>query len=389
MQRIILYGHSGSGNHGCEAIIRSTFKILGQKCRVFSNHCEQDIKYGIDKELLSKFSINIPIKSLRRYFFAVYSRIFKKSMLRYKYLYKPFTISLSSQNIYLSVGGDHYCYGAYSNHIYGFLNKKINDKGAKSILWSCSINTEDLDDESIKDLKSYSLITARESITYNNLIKLGIKENVRLYPDVAFQLDLIKLPLPKGFEEGNTIGINISPMIERYASDNDIVLKNYIALMDYIIKNTNCNIALIPHVVWEDNNDLIPLSKLYSKFKDTGRVVLIKDHNAMELKGFISRCRIFVGARTHATIAAYSTCVPTLVVGYSVKARGIAKDIFGEYEHYTISAQSLKEKKDLTESFKWILEREEEIRKHLVDFMPEYINKTKYLVNEIKGLSKE
>ena len=109
----------------------------------------------------------------------------------------------------------------------------------------------------------------------------------------------------------------------------------------------------------------------------------------MELKGFISRCRIFVGARTHATIAAYSTCVPTLVVGYSVKARGIAKDIFGEYEHYTISAQSLKEKKDLTESFKWILEREEEIRKHLVDFMPEYINKTKYLVNEIKGLSKE
>ncbi|MFR4670990.1 MAG: hypothetical protein ACLT69_14285 [Intestinibacter bartlettii] len=56
------------------------------------------------------------------------------------------------------------------------------------------------------------------------------------------------------------------------------------------------------------------------------------------IKGYISRCRLY-RARTHATIAAYSTCVPTLVIGYSVKAKGIAKDIFGTYENYVLPVQ--------------------------------------------------
>ena len=64
----------------------------------------------------------------------------------------------------------------------------------------------------------------------------------------------------------------------------------------------------------------------------TGRVVFFEDHNCMELKGIISKCRFFVGARTHSTIAAYSMGIPTLVVGYSVKARGIARDLLGGEE---------------------------------------------------------
>ncbi|MDO5124498.1 MAG: polysaccharide pyruvyl transferase family protein, partial [Eubacteriales bacterium] len=87
------------------------------------------------------------------------------------------------------------------------------------------------------------------------------------------------------------------------------------------------------------NNDLKPLESLFSIYKDSGRVVLIKDHNCEELKGYISRCRFFVGARTHATIAAYSTCVPTLVVGYSIKSKGIAKDLFGTFEKYVVPVQ--------------------------------------------------
>src|SRR5690606_14821725 len=105
------------------------------------------------------------------------------------------------------------------------------------------------------------------------------------------------------------------------------------------------------HVVWTYNNDLETLNEIYQKFNDTGRVVLIGDHNCMELKGFIARCRMFIGARTHATIAAYSSMVPTLVVGYSVKARGIAIDIFGTNENYVIPVQSLKEETDLTNAF--------------------------------------
>jgi polysaccharide pyruvyl transferase WcaK-like protein len=39
---------------------------------------------------------------------------------------------------------------------------------------------------------------------------------------------------------------------------------------------------------------------------------------------------MLIAARTHATIAAYSTLVPVYALGYSIKARGIAKDLFGK-----------------------------------------------------------
>ena len=149
-------------------------------------------------------------------------------------------------------------------------------------------------------------------------------------------------------------------------------MENYEGLIKYIIDTTDMQIALIPHVVWDNNDDRKPLRVLYNKFKDTGRVVMLEDHNCMELKGYISRCRFFIGARTHATIAAYSTCVPTLVIGYSVKAKGIAKDIFGTYENYVLPVQSLSNKDDLINAFEWMKGNEDDIRKYLNEGMPVY-----------------
>ena len=149
-------------------------------------------------------------------------------------------------------------------------------------------------------------------------------------------------------------------------------MENYEGLIKHIIDTTDMQVALIPHVVWDNNDDRKPLRVLYDKFKDTGRVVMLEDHNCMELKGYISRCRFFIGARTHATIAAYSTCVPTLVIGYSVKAKGIAKDIFGTYENYVLPVQSLSNKDDLINAFEWMKSDEDDIRKYLNEGMPVY-----------------
>ena len=44
-----MYMHGGSGNHGCEAIIRSSIKILNDFPIVYSSHVNQDVKYGLDK----------------------------------------------------------------------------------------------------------------------------------------------------------------------------------------------------------------------------------------------------------------------------------------------------------------------------------------------------
>lgn len=194
-----------------------------------------------------------------------------------------------------------------------------------------------------EDIASYDLIIARESISFNLLKKYN--SNTYLIPDPAFQLERKEPDLPDLFKENNTVGINISPLIMKCETIRGITKTNYEELIEYIIKNTDMNIALIPHVVEKNNDDREVLKLLFKKYKKTKRICMIEDCNCMELKGYIEKCRFFIGARTHATIAAYSSCVPTLVVGYSVKAKGIAKDIFGEYENYVLSVQGLKRKR--------------------------------------------
>jgi len=168
--------------------------------------------------------------------------------------------------------------------------------------------------------------------------------------------------------------------------ENNIVYNNYRELIKHIIDMTDYKIALIPHVIQSFNDDLKVLTDLYNEFKDTNRILLIEDCNCMELKGYIARCKMFVGARTHSTIASYSSCVPTLAVGYSVKSKGIAKDIFGDYDKYVIPVESLKTNKDLTNGFIWLNNNYDKIKNYLEEFMPNYIKKSYRLgevVNEV------
>lgn len=217
------------------------------------------------------------------------------------------------------------------------------------------------------------------------MVKAGLS-NVKLLPDPAFQLERVDLELPDGFIEGNTVGINLSPMVMNCENGDNITFKNYEKLIEHIIATSDMQIALIPHVVWAENDDRVPLRLLYEKYKNTGRVVMIEDHNCMELKGYIARCRFMIAARTHASIAAYSTCVPTLVVGYSVKAKGIAKDIFGTYENYVLPVQSLSQEEDLANAFDWIYQREDQIRTHLQTMMPEYRDRALLIGEELKKI---
>lgn len=375
MGQIKLYANGGSSNHGCEAILRSTKKILDKDMCVYSTAQNEDFENKINEIMEIKENKNNILKkgSLKYYISAINIKLFKSTLKNTEYTKKTFLEDVKKGDLYLSVGGDNYCYTGLEE--LGNLNTLINKRGAKTVLWGCSVEPNVIKDEKLKkDLNTYSLIVARETLTYNALKESGINKSI-LCPDPAFQLDKVDLPLPKGFEENNTVGINVSPLIIDCESKKGSTMENYEGLIKHIIDTTDMQIALIPHVVWDNNDDRKPLKVLYDKFKDTGRVVMLEDHNCMELKGYISRCRFFIGARTHATIAAYSTYVPTLVIGYSVKAKGIAKDIFGTYENYVLPVQSLSKKDDLINAFKWMKDNEDDIRKHLNKFMPEYKEK--------------
>lgn len=382
--------HSGSFNHGCEAIVRASCKILKRELEditLFSDSVDEDLQYGLDSLCRIKGNRTSAIKPLSavRVAASLSTRLFGS----YYFQYQDLIESSGPESIGFSIGGDNYCYAGYPT-VLASINKLLKNRGAKTVLWGCSIEPDVVRGDVVDDLKRYDLITARETITYNALLEKGVYNNTVLIPDPAFVLDTVERPLPEGFVASNTVGINISPLIIKFEQNNNITYQNYANLMKHIINNTDMQIALIPHVTWEDNNDLIPLRALYQQFKDTKRVLVISgEYNCSELKGFISHCRVFVGARTHATIAAYSTGVPTLVVGYSVKARGIARDIFGTDEDMVIPVQSLTGGHDLVNAFKTIMESEDRIKKHLNGFMPGYIDRVRSVGEEVRKLSEK
>jgi colanic acid/amylovoran biosynthesis protein len=430
--QIILYMHAGSGNHGCEAIVNSLCHMMKEDTVLVSYRGNEDWQYTLKELCEIKQERSFEEHRLAHIAYYAYRMITKDaaSFLRYRYgdIFKQPMSPLA-----ISIGGDNYCYDSMLSDL-RLANLAFTKKGTKTVLLGCSIEPELLKREQetqsnpiLEDLSRYHLIIARESLTYvalcdafekrqeqsngnnnsnnnsnnnnnRNILNIRSTSNIQITPDFprvvqipdpAFTLGYVRKKVPDGFWKGNTVGVNVSPLIQKSESVPGITMKCYEELIEWIIEHTDMQIALIPHVVWKNNDDRKPLSGLYEKYKSTERLVQITDGSCEELKGYISQCRFFVGARTHATIAAYSTCVPTLVVGYSVKAAGIAQDLFGSQEHYVLPVQSLKDPQDLVQGFQWLMEQEDSIREHLQRKIPDYQRQALQTGEEINHLWEE
>ena len=258
-----------------------------------------------------------------------------------------------------------------------------NNTKAKMILYDCSLDEKNVTNELKEDLKNFDIITARDSISFKNLSSIAGEKEILYFPDPAFLLSIQSTVLPNVFNNTPVVGINASNIV---AGNNNLekakVINQYNNMINYILKNTNMNIVLIPHVM--KNQDLEVLREIYKKYTDNNRINLIDNEklNAKQLKYIISKCNLYVGARTHSTIASYSTNVPTLVLGYSIKSKGIAKDIFGTYENYVLPVSEMESNDYLVEGFKWLYNNQKEIKNILEKKMPEYLEKCKKF-NEI------
>ena len=386
--KIVMYLHGGSGNHGCEAIINSTCHMIEEIPKLLVTNSEREDRYYSVEPLCDI----LQERKIAEHFFAhvwyyVWRMVFRdpESFMRYRFRE---VMGKNLAPLYLSIGGDMYCYELSKREAIT-ANSAFNRAGAKTVLWGCSLEPELLQESAVvEDMKRYALITPRESITAGALAAAGVTENVKQFPDPAFALKPEKTKLPFGFSEGNTIGINISPMILRYEEKDGITIVNYRKLIDHILETTDCHIALIPHVMWKYNDDRLTIHELYGVYQGNDRVVKFEDMSCQMIKYVISKCRAFIGARTHSTIAAYSSMVPTLVVGYSVKAKGIAKDIFGTWENYVLPVQKLSDPEELIGAFEWMMEREDEIRDRLQKVMPDYCKKAAEAGEELRKLWK-
>lgn len=388
--RYAFYSHGGCENHGCEAIVRTLSAMIKNakpdsviKLYTFDRKSDQwgDLP-NIDET--EEFNYSLPVSKttpIQKMKISVLSKKSQKVSDEYFYSLSCKNPSLKENDIYISVGGDNYCYG--DGHVAAAMNRELKRLGKKTVLWGCSIGEENLSEDKIKDLKTFDLIVARESLTYEALLKNGIDKNTVLYPDSAFTLDVDESSARRYTMDKNSIGFNFSPMAGFYAKDPGKIETLCVDFLKVLLEDSSKKIFLIPHFIKKNGEDTLTLERIYNQL-DNDRVVLIPStFTAAQYKGIISRCDMFIGARTHATIAAYSTCVPTLVIGYSVKSKGIAKDIFGTYDGLVIPVEEIDCTEKLIEAYSDFVANKEDYRKRLCDVMPDYIERAKSSIKEL------
>lgn len=371
--KYFLFNHVGSLNHGCEAIIRGTVNIISKadsdSSFVLSSFAPETDNIITDVE--KRAFATRELTSFEKLISALNVKLRHSEEYALKKMYSEIVSQAQDCDICLSVGGDTYCYG--DNHGIQVLTKELKKSGKKVVLWGASLGVEDLTEQKLESLADFDAIFTRESLTYELLKSKNANENIFFNPDPAFCMERDKVEPIDGFTKDNTLGLNVSPLVESYNPQITQVTK---AFIKHIIENTTLKILLIPHVVEKGNNDYEYMLEFYNAFKDSGRIeILPPDLNAKQYKGYIAHTRFFIGARTHATIAAYSSGVPTAVLGYSVKSRGIAKDLFGE-ELCVVNSRALQTAEPIIEAFNTLVENEHEIKETLMRKIPLYLRDT-------------
>lgn len=390
--KVLLCGHTGSTNHGCEAIVRSTTHILSQlgvECVCATMDMNADWKAGLKDvvKLIPYPAKNAVIRGVS----LLRKQVFHDQLWGNAYFYRKLLDDVKPDVVF-NVGGDTYCYGIPWISI--ALNVEAERRGIPTVFWGCSVE-EDLPKQSVlrEDINRYARIVSRESLSRSILAEVYAQQ-AHLFQccDPAFQLPMTETDLPEGFMEGNTVGINLSPvMMGGGAAKDSMVFKNVKNLVEHIFATSGLNVCLIPHVYKAEpvSGDRTVLDALYQEFSDSGRVSIVKEeHSCTELKYIISKCRFFIGARTHSMIAAYSNHVPAIGLSYSMKSRGLARDIMGTEDGYAVSWKAFTDENQLTKLYEEKLVRQEqEIRERYQSLMPEYkasiLSVTKHILAEL------
>ena len=383
---VLLYNHSGCENRGCEAIVRGTAALLaargGLRLTLASAQPEVDRTIalpGIGRvipSVISPWSVQRMVNSVG----------FRLGMPRENEVARRFSPVIAKGKrsaLCLSVGGDTYCYGP-QEHM-RVINGRLKRAGVPLVLWGCSVDPELLRGERLEDLGAYDLIVARESMTAEAMRDAGLP--VRLWRDPAFWMQPQASPLPEAWQPGATVGLNISPLVLDRMGDRAAGITLFAALIRHILATTPYAVALFSHVTWTHDDDSSVVRALQEAFPGERRVFALPDTlRAPELKAAIARMELLVTARTHASIAGYSQGIPTLVIGYSVKARGIARDLFGNEAGHVLPGQQLREASTLTDAFDALCGRAAAERMQLTERLPRYLREGEDALDEVLAL---
>ena len=389
---LIVHGGPYIENRGCEAILRGTLEILRHE---FGSAARATVSVDASPQVVATQNASESDPSVSSFAMAgggprwsadwwmgQFNRRFGTSFYpHFRVLKKP----AKSAAVALQIGGDHYTLDYGQPLGFMAMDRYLQTLGLPVVIWGASIGPFDADPafapRIFDHLRTLSAVFVRESDSYNYLCANGVTDNVHLMADPAFVMQPVEPTIGKiGFDlPQGAIGINLSPMVAFYRGqrNSEVNLKEWLGYCVELIQaaaTLGHPILLIPHVSSPDpgNDDFALLHTLCKEVSATVKVpvqVLPHGLSAAELKWVIARCAVFAGARTHSTIAALSSHVPTFSIGYSLKAKGINRDIFGHLDHCVHVADLTVEK--FTEGLQYLLANEAALRTHLQVRIPE------------------
>ena len=363
----VLAGNWAYSNLGCEAIVRGTTSILREEigeCHFISNYFTEekctDSQRETDPAILHR-----PFPFLKRYSAPWVQAQIERRVLRRpvgESVLQTLRHSLKGADAVLMLGGDTFTPDYGNADVYFGLSSLAVAHDVPTTLWGASIgpfrNNPDFERWAGEKLRRISLLCVRETETLAYLASLGLKDNVILAADPAFHLPPSACELPDDIEgvlRAGCIGLNLSPLMHRYVPGDKAARSWQASLLAWtqvaaevvrrLLRRFSQPILLIPHVMSEcgdvGRDDYLFLREVARQIQEPAKVVVLSPTlNAAQTKWVIGRVRAFAGARTHSTLASISSGVPTICIGYSMKARGIAKDVYGHLD-WLIPGQDL------------------------------------------------
>ncbi|QPF75103.1 polysaccharide pyruvyl transferase family protein [Roseateles sp. DAIF2] len=397
MKRFYLSGQTDFGNRGCEALVRSTLQLLksqfGNDVEVLVPSFRPDLdapqwpdaaKQGVRFVRALPFPSELKIWSrLLRLIPSVARRFFPSYRL-------PVDIEndLRGCDALLVIGGDNITldYGLASLAWHVQFAAHAKRLGIPVMVWGASIgpfSKEPFAETHVAQfLRRIECVTVRETISLEYLKSIGVSSNVSLVADGAFVMAPESIDVssfwPRNSKNG-VLGFNISPLIQKFRPAGEaysVLQKEVVGFLQEVLNKSELGILLLPHVDPLDgnrvNSDSYYMQEILNMLgAHDGRVTLVPATlNAAQLKGVLAQCRFFIGARTHATIGALSSQVPTVSIAYSIKAKGLNRDLFGD-ESLVLETPAVS-KQTLFEYFEKLCTEEEQLRRFLASRIPDW-----------------
>lgn len=182
-------------------------------------------------------------------------------------------------------------------------------------------------------------ISVREGLSLAYCLRdLGLPEaRVKHAADPAFLLppaSAERIPSLRGLHGTGRPWIGLAPSQAVCGWMNTDPVRHFAswcAVIESLISDLDAQVMLVPHVqeAFPGNDDRVLATELLRHFRFDTRVHLAGgDHDASDFKAILAQCDLVVAERMHAALAGLSSGVPTVAIGYSVKAGGILSDLF-------------------------------------------------------------